>query len=101
HISEVSLSFHLSTSATMQPRVPTCSSCKKPTTRFLFPYFSPMLEEITSVLLYIRKHLSLVFSGAYILYSGTLDTFLDPDNNNNNSSVNNLTYDQALQHAAN
>ncbi|CAG8846398.1 4034_t:CDS:1, partial [Gigaspora margarita] len=84
--------------------------------------------EITSVPLHMRKCLSPVYlhcsldripnsnpyseyrsltriigysrnSKALVLYSGTLDAFLDPDNNNN--SVNNSNYNQTLQRAAN
>ncbi|CAG8786819.1 10580_t:CDS:2 [Cetraspora pellucida] len=109
-------------------RVPTCNSCKKPETRFSFPYLSPMPVEITSVPLYIRKCLSPVYlhcslgrmpnsnpyseyrsltgtmgysrnSRALALYSETLGAFLEPENNNN--SVNNSNYNQALQRAAN
>ncbi|CAG8828546.1 4324_t:CDS:2, partial [Gigaspora margarita] len=109
-------------------KVPTCNFCKKPETRFSFPYFSPMPEEITSVPLHMRKCLlpaylhcslgripnsnpyseyrSLTRTMGYsrnfralALYSGTLGAFLDPDNNNN--LVNNSNYNQTLQCAAN
>src|SRR5262249_23599915 len=57
----ISLSFHPNTSRITQLRVPTCESCKKPSTRYPFPYLSPMPEEIVSVPLHKRKHLSPVY----------------------------------------
>ncbi|CAG8681645.1 17548_t:CDS:2, partial [Gigaspora rosea] len=123
YIPGVLLSFHPNINQVTEPRVPTCKSCKNSTTRFLFPYLSPMPEEITSVPLHKRKHLSPVYlhcslgrtpnSNAYaeyrsltgtmgyshniraqILYSGTLGAFLEPDTTNSNNSNNNPIYDQ-------
>ncbi|CAG8824221.1 6673_t:CDS:2, partial [Cetraspora pellucida] len=124
----VSLSFNPNVNLITDLRIPTCNSCKKPETRFSFPYLSPMAVEITSVPLHIRKCLSPVYlhcslgrmpnsnpyseyrsltgtmgysrnSRALALYSETLGAFLEPENNNN--SINNSNYNQALQRAAN
>ncbi|CAG8850164.1 425_t:CDS:1, partial [Gigaspora margarita] len=52
---------------------PTCKSCKNSITRFLFPYLSLIPEEIISVSLYKRKHLSLVY-----LYCSLERTYSNP-----------------------
>ncbi|RHZ81307.1 hypothetical protein Glove_122g28 [Diversispora epigaea] len=111
-------------------KVLTCDSCKKLSTRFSFPYLSPIPEEINSVSLHLKKHLSSVFlhcslgrapnSNAYseyrsltgtinysrniqahTLYSGTIGAFLEPTNNNNSiNEFNNLHQNPILQRAA-
>ena len=60
-IPHISLTFHPDTSRIPESRVPTCDSCKKPSTRYSFPYLSPIPEEIASVPLHKRKHLSPVY----------------------------------------
>ncbi|CAG8855879.1 18216_t:CDS:1, partial [Gigaspora margarita] len=54
-IPSVSLSFNPNINLITDFRVPTCNSCKKPETRFSFPYLFPMPEEITSVPLHMKK----------------------------------------------
>ncbi|CAG8827301.1 22833_t:CDS:2, partial [Gigaspora margarita] len=55
NIPDISLSFNSNVDCIPELRVPTCISCKKPSSRFLFPHLSPMSEEITSVPLYKEK----------------------------------------------
>ncbi|CAG8772624.1 16356_t:CDS:2, partial [Gigaspora margarita] len=57
NIPGISLSFNSNTNRIPELKVPTCTSCKKPSSRFLFPHLSPMSEEIISVLLHKRKYL--------------------------------------------
>ena len=124
HIPNISLSFNPNTDCIPQLRISTCKSYKKPSTRFSFPHLSPIPEEITSVPLYKKKHLSPIYlhcslgrtpnSNTYSEYrsltgtigysrnirahSGTLGAFLESDNNP--LTDNNPTHDQALQRAA-
>src|SRR3954453_12820318 len=58
NIPNITLTFYLNTS---ELRVPTCNSYKKPSIRYSFSYLSYIPEEITSVSLYKRKHLSPVY----------------------------------------
>jgi len=111
NLPDVSLSFNPNVNRITEPRVPTCESCKKPSTRFPFPYLSPLPEEIISVPLHKRIHLSPVYlhcslgrrpnsnpyseyrslTGAmnysrniraHALYSGILGAFLEPNEGN-------------------
>ncbi|CAG8661685.1 22150_t:CDS:2 [Gigaspora margarita] len=61
YIPGVLLFFNPNVNQITEPRIPTCKSCKNPTTRFLFSYLSPIPEEIISVPLHKRKHLSPVY----------------------------------------
>jgi len=61
YLPDVSLSFNPNVNRISEPRIPTCESCKKPSTRFSFPYLSPLPEEIISVPLHKRVHLSPVY----------------------------------------
>jgi hypothetical protein len=129
-VPNISLSFHPNTSRITQLRVPTCESCKKPSTRYSFPHLSPIPQEIASVPLHKRKHLSPIhlhcslgrnpnsnpyseyrtLTGtmnysrnvrAHALYSGTLGAFLEPNNDNhNNNTSEELIHDETLRHAA-
>jgi len=121
------LSFNPNIDHITQPRIPTCESCKDPSTRFSFPYLSPMPIEITSVPLHKRKHLSPIYlhsslgrtpnsnpyseyrslTGtmgysrnirAHALYSGTLGAFLEQTEDHNTNS--NSPHDQTLRRAA-
>ncbi|RGB21935.1 hypothetical protein C1646_776965 [Rhizophagus diaphanus] len=60
-VPDISLTFHPNTNCIPESRVPTCNSCKKPSTRYSFPYLLPIPEEIASVPLYKRKYLSPVY----------------------------------------
>jgi len=61
NIPNISLSFNPNTNCIPYFRIPTCESCKKPSTRFLFPHLSPMPNEIISVPLHLRMYLSPVY----------------------------------------
>src|SRR6185312_1573172 len=61
NIPDISLSFNSNTNRIPYFRIPTCESCKKPSTRCLFPHLSPMPNEIISVLLHLRMYLSPVY----------------------------------------
>ncbi len=130
NIPGISLSFNPNTNRINHLRIPTCESCKKPSTRFTFPHLSPMPNEITSVPLHMRKHLSPVFlhcslgrspnsnpyaeyrslTGtigysrnirAHALYSGTLGAFLEPNNDNlDDRSTHNPINNPILKRAA-
>uniref|UniRef100_U9URS6 Uncharacterized protein n=2 Tax=Rhizophagus irregularis TaxID=588596 RepID=U9URS6_RHIID len=129
-VPNVSLSFNPNINRIPDLRIPTCESCKKPFTRFLFPYLSPLPEEITSVPMHKRRFLSPVYlhcslgripnsnqyseyrslTGtmnysrnirAHALYSGTLGAFLESNEDNNRvNDVRTLDNDKTLQRAA-
>ncbi|CAG8542718.1 10322_t:CDS:2 [Gigaspora rosea] len=129
NIPNISLSFNPNVNRIAELRVPTCKSCKKPSTRFSFPYLSSMPNEIVSVPLHKRKHLSPVYLHcslgrnpnsnpyseyrnlvgvmnysrnirAHALYSGILGAFLEPTNNSFNNTSNNSIQDETLHLAA-
>ncbi|CAG8691410.1 21521_t:CDS:2, partial [Gigaspora rosea] len=88
--------------------VPTCTSCKKSSSRFLFPHLSPMSEEIILVPLYKRKYLSSIYlhcslgrtpnSNPYSEYRSLIGT---NDNNTNNSVTDSIYNNETLYCAAN
>ncbi|PKY32438.1 hypothetical protein RhiirB3_450614 [Rhizophagus irregularis] len=123
----ISLSFNPNVNCIPNLRVPTCESCKKPSTRFLFSHLSPLPEEILSVLPHKRRYLSPVFlhcslgrtpnsnpysqyktlTGAmnysrnvraHALYSGSLGAFLDLKEGQ--PTGNGASYDETLRRAA-
>ena len=126
----VPLSFNPNLNRIPQLRIPTCESCKKPSTRLSFPHLSPLPDEILSVPQHKRRHLSPVFlhcslgrtsnsnpyseyrslTGsmnysrnirAHALYSGVLGAFLEPNENTSVSNENrDSTHDEILQRAA-
>ncbi|CAG8750186.1 22749_t:CDS:2, partial [Gigaspora rosea] len=132
HIPNVLLSFDPNLNHIKEPRVPVCDACKKPSTRFQFFHLSPIPAEIMSVLLHMRKNLSPVHLHcslgrtpnsnpyteyrsltsamgyshnirAHALYAGSLDAFLEPNNNNNtnNNLYDTQNYNSIMQRAAN
>ncbi|CAG8574682.1 442_t:CDS:2 [Gigaspora rosea] len=62
----ISLSFNPNIDCIPELRVPTCTSCKKPSSRFPFPHLSPMSKEITSVPLHKRKYLSSIYLHCFL-----------------------------------
>lgn len=117
---DITTSFNPNTDRTPEYRIPTCDSCKKPSTRFAFPHLSPISDEILSVPLHRRRHLSPVYlhcalgrnpnsnpyseyrslTGtmgysrnirAHALYSGTIGAILEPNNESNPNPTNNST----------
>ncbi|PKY55820.1 hypothetical protein RhiirA4_475561 [Rhizophagus irregularis] len=126
-VPNVSLSFNPNINRIPDLRIPTCESCKKPSTRFSFPYLPPLPVEITSVPMHKRRFLSLVYlhcslgrnpnsnpysqyrslTGtmnysrnirAHALYSGTLGAFLE--SNEDNNDVGTFDHDETLRRAA-
>jgi len=129
-IPDIVLTFHPNTNRIPELRIPTCNSCKKPSTRYSFPHLSPIPEEIASVPLHKRKHLSPVYlycslgrtpnsnpyteyrslTGAmnysrniraHTLYSGIIGAFLEPENNSNgNDTAEDPIHNETLRRAA-
>ncbi|RGB28798.1 hypothetical protein C1646_796503 [Rhizophagus diaphanus] len=127
NVSSISLSFNLNVNRIPDLRVPTCESCKKPSTRFPFSHLSPLPEEILSISPHRRRYLSFVFLHcslrkipnsnpysqyrtltsamnnscnvrAYALYSDSLGAFLD--SNEYQYTDNGSSYDETLHRVA-
>ncbi|CAB4423413.1 unnamed protein product [Rhizophagus irregularis] len=99
----ISLSFNPNVNRIPDLRVPTCESCKKPSTRFPFPHLSPLPEEILSVPPHKRRTLTGAMNysrnvRAHALYSGSLGAFLD--SNEEQRTDNGASYDETLRRAA-
>ncbi|CAB4437019.1 unnamed protein product [Rhizophagus irregularis] len=103
NVPSISLSFNPNVNCIPDLRVPTCKSCKKPSTRFPFPHLSPLPEEIHSVPPHKRRTLTGAMNyshnvRAHALYSGTLGAFLD--SNEERPTDNGASYDETLRRAA-